>query len=75
MKQAEAAYNREDFQQAADLFENAVRVEPANVKAKLLLANLRTSWLAPTLHRLPAHGSSTSMRWRWIPAISRRSRG
>jgi TonB family protein len=39
LKQAEAAYNRGDFQQAVELFENAVRVEPANVKAKLLLAN------------------------------------
>ena len=39
LKQAESAYNREDFQQAVELFENAVRVEPANVKAKLLLAN------------------------------------
>ena len=38
-KQAEAAYNHGDFQQAAELFENAVRVEPSNVKAKLLLAN------------------------------------
>ena len=39
MKQAEAAYNRGDYQAAAELFENAVRVEPANLKAKLLLAN------------------------------------
>ena len=39
MKQAEAAYNRGDYKGAAELFENAVRVEPANLKAKLLLAN------------------------------------
>ena len=39
MKQAEAAYNRGDYKAAAELFENAVRVEPANLKAKLLLAN------------------------------------
>ncbi len=39
LKQAEAAYNRGDYQQAAELFENAVHVEPTNVKAKLLLAN------------------------------------
>src|ERR1035438_7490281 len=39
MKQAEAAYNRGDFKAAAELFENAVAVEPANLKAKLLLAN------------------------------------
>ena len=39
MKQAEAAYNRGDYKEAAELFENAVTVEPANVKAKLLLAN------------------------------------
>jgi TonB family protein len=39
MKQAEAAYNRGDYKGAAELFENAVRVEPANLKAKLLLAH------------------------------------
>lgn len=39
MKQAEAAYNRGDYKGAAELFENAVKVEPANLKAKLLLAN------------------------------------
>ena len=39
MKQAEAAYNRGDYTGAAELFANAVAVEPANVKAKLLLAH------------------------------------
>ena len=39
MKQAEAAYNRGDYKGAAELFENVVTVEPANLKAKLLLAN------------------------------------
>jgi TonB family protein len=39
MKQAEAAYNRGDFQVAAEQFENAVKLEPDNLKAKLLLAN------------------------------------
>jgi TonB family protein len=39
MKQAEAAYNAGDFKQATDLFESAVKVEPANLKAKLLLAD------------------------------------
>jgi TonB family protein len=39
LKQGEAAYNRGDYKEAAELFENAAKVEPANVKAKLLLAN------------------------------------
>lgn len=39
MKQAEAAYNRGDYRVAAEWFENAVKLDPANVKAKLLLAN------------------------------------
>ena len=38
LKQGEAAYNNGDYQAASDRFENAVKVEPANVKAKLLLA-------------------------------------
>ena len=39
MKQGEAAYNSGDYKAAAELFANAVKVEPANLKAKLLLAN------------------------------------
>jgi TonB family protein len=39
MKQGEAAYNRGDFSAAAEQFENAVKLEPDNLKAKLLLAN------------------------------------
>ena len=39
LKQAEAAYNRGDYQAAAELFDSAVKLEPDNLKAKLLLAN------------------------------------
>ena len=39
LKQGEAAYNNGDYQAAAERFENAVQVEPSNLKAKLLLAN------------------------------------
>ena len=39
MKQAEAAYNRGDFEAAIELFDNAVKVEPANLKARILMAN------------------------------------
>jgi beta-lactamase regulating signal transducer with metallopeptidase domain len=39
MKQGEAAYNRGDYKEAADQFESAVKLEPANLKAKLLLAH------------------------------------
>jgi bla regulator protein blaR1 len=39
LKQAEAAYNRGDYKEAAEQFENAVKLEPANLKAKLLLAH------------------------------------
>jgi TonB family protein len=39
MKQAEVAYNRGDFQAAVEQFENAVKLDPANVNAKLFLAN------------------------------------
>src|SRR5260370_22052398 len=39
MKQAEAAYNRGDYKEAAEQFESAVKLEPANLKAKLLLAH------------------------------------
>jgi TonB family protein len=39
LKQGEAAYNLGKYKEAAELFENAVTVEPANLKAKLLLAN------------------------------------
>lgn len=39
MKQAEAAYNRGDFQTAVEQFENAVRLDPADLNAKLFLAN------------------------------------
>ncbi|HWB85921.1 MAG TPA: TonB family protein [Bryobacteraceae bacterium] len=37
--QGDAAYNSGDYQGAADQFENAVRLDPNNVKAKLSLAN------------------------------------
>ena len=39
MKQAEAAYNRGEFQAAANLFANAVRIDPSNAGAKLFLAH------------------------------------
>jgi beta-lactamase regulating signal transducer with metallopeptidase domain len=39
MKLAEAAFNRGDYAEAAAQFENAVRLEPNNVKAKLFLGN------------------------------------
>jgi TonB family protein len=39
MKQAETAYNRGDYKEAAGQFETAVQLEPSNVKAKLLFAN------------------------------------
>ncbi|HXB71404.1 MAG TPA: TonB family protein [Candidatus Acidoferrales bacterium] len=39
MKLAEAAYNRGDFQAAVQNFENAVKLDPANVNPKLFLAN------------------------------------
>jgi TonB family protein len=39
MKQAEAAYNRADYQGATELFAAAVKMDPSNVKAKLLLAH------------------------------------
>jgi hypothetical protein len=39
MKQAESAYNRGDYQEAAQQFENGVKLEPAILKARLLLAN------------------------------------
>jgi TonB family protein len=39
MKQAEAAYNRGDYKEAAGQFENAVKLEPGNLNAKLLLAH------------------------------------
>jgi beta-lactamase regulating signal transducer with metallopeptidase domain len=39
MKLAEAAYNAGDFQSAVQHFENAVKLDSANIKAKLFLAN------------------------------------
>jgi tetratricopeptide (TPR) repeat protein len=39
LRQGAAAYNRGDYKEAAEQFENAVKLEPANVQAKLLLAN------------------------------------
>ncbi len=39
LKAAAAAYDRGDYQEAVNQFENAVRLEPANLKARLLLAN------------------------------------
>ena len=47
MKQAEAAYNRGDYKEAAEQFENAVKLEPANLKAKLLLAHTLLTEYAP----------------------------
>jgi tetratricopeptide (TPR) repeat protein len=47
MKQAVASYNRGDFKEAAELFENAVKVEPANLKARLLLAHTLLREYAP----------------------------
>jgi TonB family protein len=38
MTKAVAAYNRGDYQEAANQLESAVRLEPTNVKAKLLFA-------------------------------------
>jgi beta-lactamase regulating signal transducer with metallopeptidase domain len=39
MKLAAEAYNRGDFKAAVEHFENAVRLDPANIDAKLFLAN------------------------------------
>lgn len=39
MKDAETAYNSGDFRSAALHFENTVKLDPANTKAKLFLAN------------------------------------
>lgn len=39
MKSATAAYNAGNYQEATKLYENAVKLEPTNVKAKLSLAN------------------------------------
>ena len=39
MKQAGDAYNSDDFKSAVQHFENAVKLEPANINAKLFLAN------------------------------------
>lgn len=39
MRSAEAAYNSGDFASAVQHFESAVKLDPANVKAKLFLAN------------------------------------
>jgi len=47
MKQAEAAYNRGNYQEAIQHFENAVRLEPGNVKARLLLANALLQQYSP----------------------------
>lgn len=47
MKQAEAAYNAGNYSQAAELFESAVKVEPANLKAKLLLAHTLLTQYVP----------------------------
>ena len=55
MKQAEVAYNSGDYKGAAELFENAVTMEPANVKAKLLLA-------AALMHQyVPGAGADSSL--------------
>ena len=47
LKLAEAAYNRGDYQGAAKQFESAVQLEPANLKARLLLANALISQYVP----------------------------
>jgi tetratricopeptide (TPR) repeat protein len=47
MKQAEAAYNRGDYKEATEQFENAVKLEPANLKAKLLLAHALLAEYSP----------------------------
>ncbi len=60
MKQAEAAYNRGDYRGAAELFENAVRVEPSNLKARLLLANTLLREFVPG----PAADSALALRAR-----------
>jgi TonB family protein len=39
MKQGVAAYNRGDYQEAVNQFESAIRLEPANLKAKLFLGH------------------------------------
>jgi beta-lactamase regulating signal transducer with metallopeptidase domain len=45
MKQAEEAFNRGDYKQAAVQFESAVKRDPANLKAKLFLADALSSQL------------------------------
>jgi beta-lactamase regulating signal transducer with metallopeptidase domain len=45
MKQAEEAFNRNDYKQAATQFESVVKRDPANLKAKLFLADALSSEL------------------------------
>jgi TonB family protein len=47
LKLGEAAYNRGDYQEAAKQFGSAVQLEPANLKARLLLANALMSQYVP----------------------------
>ena len=47
MKQAEAAYNRGEYQAAANLFASAVKIDPSDVSAKLFLAHTLLQEYAP----------------------------
>jgi tetratricopeptide (TPR) repeat protein len=47
MKQGEAAYNKGDYARATHIFETAVGLEPANLKAKMFLAKALLQQLVP----------------------------
>lgn len=66
---AATAYNRGDYQEAANRLESAVRMEPANVKAKLLLARSLVQQYVPGTD--PANPVVSLARQQYLDVLAR----
>ena len=69
IKQGQAAYNREDYKTAAAQFQAAVRFDPSNLEAKLLLAKALLAQFVPGTD--PANPLVTTARQQYQDVLAR----
>lgn len=67
MKQGASAYNRGDFQAAVEHFRNAVKLEPANIRSRLFLANALLNAYVPGG---AGSGSLTEARQQYLDVLA-----